>query len=302
MIRPATSADAAAMLACWNASSRFDALSPDLFQEKVWDDPDVVGGAPFVDIRDDGLAGFGVAVVRSGRGVIKMYAVARPYWRQGIGTALVDALETAMQEAGASVVRLGESPPNYLSPGLDVRYEAAGAFFRDRGYQKIGMTMNLEVALPEDPIVGLEAGTIPGSGGYPFHVWRASAEDRDRVLRMIDRHWPAWRGEVEIALSNRPLTIHVAQPVQEPGRNADLVAFAAYDANNRGTGWFGPMGTAPEWEGHGLGRILLMRCLEDIRQQGHTKATIPWVGPVGFYHDAVGAQVSRVFVRMEKVL
>ncbi len=298
MIRPATPADSAAMLACWNASSRFDALSPELFHENVWADPDLAGGAPFVDIRDDGLAGFGVAVVRGERGVIKMYAVARPWWRQGIGTALVDALEDAMRAAGATSVRLGECAPNYLTPGLDVRYEAAGAFFRRRGYRKIGMTMNLEVGLPDHPMSSLEAGTMTSARGASFHVWRASSDDRDRVLHLIDRHWPAWRGEIERALANHPLSLHVAQPDSV----AELVAFAAYDANNHGTGWFGPMGTAPEWEGHGLGRALLLRCLEDIRQQGHPKAIIPWVGPVGFYHDAAGAQVSRVFMRMEKAL
>lgn len=302
MIRPATPADSAAMLACWNASSRFDALRPELFHENVWADPDLAGGAPFVDIRDDGLAGFGVAVVRGRRGIIKMYAVARPWWRQGIGTALVDALEGAMREAGATVVRLGESPPNYLTPGLDVRYEAAGAFFRRRGYVKIGMNMNMEVTLPDHPMSSLEAGMMTSASGASFHVWRASTDDRDRVIQLIERYWPAWRGEVGMALENRPLSVHVAQSAARPGPDADLAAFAAFDSNNRGTGWFGPMGTAPEWEGHGLGRTLLLRCLEDIRQQGHPKATIPWVGPVGFYHEAVGAQVSRVFMRMEKAL
>jgi GNAT superfamily N-acetyltransferase len=144
----------------------------------------------------------------------------------------------------------------------------------------------------------LDAGVVTSGSGVTFHVWRASTEDRDRVGQLLKQHWPAWQGEIDVALANRPVSLHVAQPDSK----TDLVAFAAYDANNRGTGWFGPMGTAPEWEGHGLGRILLLRCLEDIRQQGHPKAIIPWVGPVGFYHAAVGAQVSRVFMRMEKAL
>lgn len=297
MIIEATTDQAASILACWNGSSKFDVLSDELLHEKLWGDPDVVPGGILVDEREGLTAGFGVAVVREGgRGFIKMYAVAPPFWRTGIGTGLVSALEEHARKRGATTIRLGESAPNYLTPGVDVRYEAAGEFFRRRGYRSIGRTMNLQVDVSSLPHQDLAAGTSPDG---KYHVWRATLDDRERVLAMIDENWAAWRPEVEKAFTHSMVSVHVAEPVEGPG---DIVAFAAWDTNNHGTGWFGPMGTVADHRGFGLGELLLRRCLEDIRQRGHAVAVIPWVGPVGFYHRTVGAQVARVFERMEKGL
>ena len=81
-----------------------------------------------------------------------------------------------------------------------------------------------------------------------------------------------------------------------------MIGFAAHDANNVGTGWFGPMGTAPEFRGRRIGEVLLKRCLADTRAQGLTQATIPWVGPTEFYERTVRARITRRFVRLEKRL
>ena len=40
--------------------------------------------------------------------------------------------------------------------------------------------------------------------------------------------------------------------------------------------------------------------LADLKAQGHEQATIPWVGPYGFYNKQCGARIDRVFWRYEK--
>ena len=62
------------------------------------------------------------------------------------------------------------------------------------------------------------------------------------------------------------------------------------------------MGTAPELRGKGLGRVLLLRCLRDLRDLGYREAQIGWVGPLDFYARHCGAQVSRVFWMLRKEL
>jgi GNAT superfamily N-acetyltransferase len=105
--------------------------------------------------------------------------------------------------------------------------------------------------------------------------------------------------EVQQAFCNQPISVHIAFREGTP-HNGHVVGFAAYDANNRGTGWFGPMGTEPEYRGQGLGRVLLLRCLGDLHAQGRSWSTIPWVGPVGFYQQHAAAELDRTFVRLEK--
>lgn len=60
------------------------------------------------------------------------------------------------------------------------------------------------------------------------------------------------------------------------------------------------MGTRPDFRKMGIGEVLLKRCLVDMREQGHKRSIIPWVGPIAFYYDAVGAKVDRIFWRFKK--
>jgi len=55
-------------------------------------------------------------------------------------------------------------------------------------------------------------------------------------------------------------------------------------------------------QGRGLGRILLFRCMDDLKQMGHEKAEICWTGPISFYARTAGAVMSRIFWSMEKQL
>ena len=81
----------------------------------------------------------------------------------------------------------------------------------------------------------------------------------------------------------------------------EVVAFAAYNVAMF-PGTFGPTGTAASQRGRGLGALLLDRCLQDLRQLGHQRCEIAWVGPVGFYAAKVGAIITRVFRDYQKPL
>jgi mycothiol synthase len=181
-----------------------------------------------------------------------------------------------------------ESAPNYLTPGIDRRYREAIAFVQARGYRQIGEARNLAVTLTGDV---REPGAAPDA-----EVRRATIEDRPASRRFLDEHWPSWNAEAEAALARSPPSLHLAF------RNGRVIGFAAWDANNRGTGWFGPMGVAPGERRNGIGRILLHRCLDDMRRQGHDAAVIAWVDNAPFYARCAGAVPARTFVRFEKDL
>jgi GNAT superfamily N-acetyltransferase len=191
---------------------------------------------------------------------------------------------------GATSVRVGESFPNYLTPGVDLRYAPALSFFRSRGYHLVSEAVNLEVDLGEWQANRQEASPLPEG----INIRRATRDDKPAIELLISTHWPPWWGEVSQTLANEPATLFLAW------QGENLLGFAAHDANNRSTGWFGPMGTAPEARGKGLGVALLHAALEDMHQSGHQRATIPWVGPVEFYERHAGARLSRTFQRFQK--
>jgi GNAT superfamily N-acetyltransferase len=288
--------DQAAMLALWNRHATRDPMTSALFHEKVWGDADVRPGLTWACEQHGQLLGFSVGVVRQRDtgpvGYIKLLVVDTAHRRHGIGGQLLHATERALQQAGVDEVRLCESAPNYLTPGLDQRDTVGKCFVEAHGYAHIGTASNLTVDLTQNDFDTAAPEARLGARGIT--VRRAESGDIQPVLAVVQAHWPVWRTEVTNALSHAPISLHLAL---QPGR---ILGFAAYDTNNLGTGWFGPMGTVPDAEGQGLGRVLLWRCLRDQKAQGHPTAIIPWVGPIDFYRRYAGAQIARLFDRYAK--
>ena len=297
-IRPIRRGDAGALLDMWNATARFDPLTPALLDEKIRGDVDFDPSMALVCEENGLLTGFMMAVSRQTdegpRGFIKLAAVAADRRRRGVGGGLLAAVEDTLRDRGARTVRIGESAPNYLTPGVDCRYSAAPHFFRKHGYERLGEACNMTLDL-ETRDLGTESQErqLAQRG---VEIRRASGSDLEPVETLVQTHWPSWRREVLNSLKNSPVSLHLAV------KDNSTVAFSAFDTNNLGTGWFGPMGTAPEARRQGIGQVLLFRCLADIAAQGHRYAIIPWVGPVEFYRLCAGAAVSRIFNRYEKVL
>ncbi len=287
------------IVACWASSAIFDPCDASLLYEKIFGDEAVPPEFRFAVHRHDSVVGLCVACIRrqgkSDRGYVKLLAVDPRIRRQGTGSALLGHAEDLLAAAGVAAIRISESAPNYLLPGVDQRDAATVAFFESRGYQAIGEACNMHVDLTLGSLIAAmdEARLANRAGAYDLR--RATTQDIPSVDRFIRLHWAAWASEVAQTFLNSPISLHIAQ--NEVNR---VVGFSAYDANNRGTGWFGPMGTDPACQGMGIGRLLLLKCLDDIRAQGHSAAIIPWVAPVEFYQKHAGATISRRFVRLEK--
>ena len=93
----------------------------------------------------------------------------------------------------------------------------------------------------------------------------------------------SWASEADTAFSQNPPSIFIA--VKE-GR---ILGFSCYDATARG--FFGPIGVAEDERTGGLGKGLLLRTLEAMREAGYGYAIVGWAGPVDFFKKTVGAIV-----------
>ena len=111
---------------------------------------------------------------------------------------------------------------------------------------------------------------------------RARAFEKHTVAAFTKEHFSAkWVSEVEVALARQPITCFIAT------RDKKILGFACYDTTMRG--FFGPTGVSEEARGLGLGKALLFKALEGIRDLGHAYAIIGGVGPREFYEKACGA-------------
>lgn len=297
-LRPLQESDLEAALAIWNRSAHFDQMTPELLDEKISEDPDYDPELVLLAEQERRPVGLIMGVqrhpVREGLGFIKLLAVDPSVRRRGVGKALLHAIEQTLRAAGVQTIRVFDSNPNYLVPGIDPRYTETLAFFERQGYERFGDTANMEVDLSARSFeTKNEEERLRAAG---FEIRRALMADWDDVMALLARHWPAWIPEVERALSNYPISLHLALHQKK------VAAFSAHDGNNQNTGWFGPMGTDPDYRGKNLGGVLLLRCLADIKAQGHRRAIIPWVGPYAFYLHYADAHITRVFWRYRKKL
>ncbi len=243
-------------------------------EEKLFGDNGARSGAAFGAWEGAELVG---VMATAGRW-IKLLAVDGKWRRRGIATRL-------LAHATGAPLRVMDHPGNYLSPGLDVRYAEARAFFAARGFRELGTVENIRAPLHE-PLRRIDV------TGYELR--RVEVTDRDALLSWIAAKFaPVWAHEVARAIAGPRRAAHAAW------RDGAPVAFAAADGNNQGLGWFGPAGTDPAHRGKRLGEALLVRCLEDVR--GLPEAgVIAWIGPKQFYAKTVGAVDDRRFVTLER--
>jgi GNAT superfamily N-acetyltransferase len=213
-------------------------------------------------------------------GHIDLLAVHPDEQGHGLGRRLVRAAEEWLRGQGATQARFAGNPPCYAWPGIDVRYTAAACLAESLGYERHQVAWNMTADLTSaDLSTGGDVARLAAEG---VAVRAAGAADRERVAALVAVPWYE-RGAGGAA---NAAGLHYAERDGEPR------AFAAWGAR---PAWFGPMGTAPAARGLGVGRVLLRRCLADLRAAGYGSAQIGWVGPLRFYARAVGARAERVF-------
>lgn len=230
-------------------------------------------------------------------GHIDLVAVHPRLRRRGIGRQLLVAAEAALAAAGAHEVLIAGNLP-YAWPGIDVRYTPAVCTALALGYEHERTAWNMTVNLSTPDAPGLRD-TDPAErrlAAKGVTVRRATAEDMPALTGLIAANFSqGWLWEVQQSIGRDGAGCHLA--VREDGA---VLGFAAYGALR--PSWFGPMGTAPNEQGSGIGAVLLRRCLADQRAAGHTRVQIGWVGPVAFYSRTVGATIERVFFLYRKSL
>jgi mycothiol synthase len=238
----------------------------------------------------------GVVRKREGRkiGYIKLLCVESNNRRKGLARMLHEDIEAKMKQDGVKQLHIYDSFPNYFMPGVDPFYTEAVCFFERLGYKKTGDTSNLSCDLSLQNFDTDEEENKRLKEKIIFR--RAEIDDKEKIINWLQNKYPAWIGEVSSAYQNSPITVFICEQERE------LIGFSAYEGNNKGTGWFGPMGTDIELRGKGVGGVLLKKCLKDMKKTGFVKAIIPWVGPIPFYMHYVQSKVERVFWRYEKII
>lgn len=100
----------------------------------------------------------------------------------------------------------------------------------------------------------------------------------DWVLKNFSKNWA---DEVSTAFNTLPVNCFIAQ------KNQQILGFACFECTYKN--FFGPSGVLKDYRGKQLGKILLIKSLEALREMGYAYAIIGGVGPEAFYTKSVNA-------------
>lgn len=114
-------------------------------------------------------------------------------------------------------------------------------------------------------------------------IKRALSPDKSRITDFIKKNFSVgWANECDYALHNNPISCFIAV------KNKEIIGFACYDATARGM--FGPVGVRTDVQKSGIGKALLHKCLNAMKEMGYAYAIVGWVDTaLDFYKKEVNA-------------
>lgn len=111
------------------------------------------------------------------------------------------------------------------------------------------------------------------------------APDKEKVLQYVINHFSYnLANQCEIAFSNNPISCFIAV------KNKKIIGFACYNVIAKN--FFGPIGVTEKYRGIGIGKVLTLKSLNAMSEEGYGYGIIGAVNNnIEFYKKIVGAIV-----------
>lgn len=208
--------------------------------------------------------------------------------RRGIASELVKTFIESSRNANIRRILVsGETgkAPGYLQPGVELPHESGAlALLQGIKFKELAKAYAMSIELTKAP-------PIPKNSNWTVRV--ATEVDRyalhDAILNSIPGEWEQIFSS---ALSQRKNRVIVAS-------NGDRIGGYCLTNADR----FGPIGVLPILRGHGLGSLIAIAALHEMRSTGENRARFTWADEenVPFY-QRIGFNIERCFQRLELLL
>ena len=118
-------------------------------------------------------------------------------------------------------------------------------------------------------------------------IRHAMPYEKTTILDWVKNNFnQAWADECAVAFNLQPVSCLIAM------KDGDILGFACYECTQRN--FFGPMGVAVQTRNKGVGKVLLRRCLSEMKSMGYAYAIIGSCdGAEEFYIKSVNATPIR---------
>ena len=274
--------DEAALLQVWGAALPYDPIDRRTFHRKVLLDPNFDPAWLLVAEGDNQLVGFCLCLIRRvpmekvglepDKGWITALGVHPEWQRKGVGTALLERALHLFQEAQRSQVLISPYTPNYFVPGVDERHYAAGVeFLLRRGFEIIARPLSMDANIVLfDPTPYAEREQKLRAEG--IEVRPLQPNEVPALLTFLRHHMPG-----DWVRHARELLTDIARGWGDYDQfivawcQGEIVGYCQFEGEH-----FGPYGVRPDFQGRGIGTVLMAKCLATMRQKGLHNAWVLW--------------------------
>ena len=208
--------------------------------------------------------------------------------RRGLASQLVAAFIEAAQSAKLRRVLVsGETgkAPGYIKPGIEIPHESGAlALLKGFGFQELAKAYAMSIELTDAP---------PLTENAKWKVRLATENDRAALLEAIADSVPGeWERIFATALTVNESRIIIAS-------DGERIGGYCHTRADR----FGPIGVLPDTRGGGLGTLITIAALHEMRASGATRARFTWSDAENLsFYQRIGFKTERCFQRMELLL
>lgn len=293
-----------------NRELHADSISPLVFAQKVFLDKNYSPEGAFVASVGSQIVGFMLGIARRypledappdfDRGWITLMAVDRGYQRQGIGTRLLEHVSAYLRHEGAKSIWVSPYAPNYFWPGVDeAAYPGAIAFLEKHGYEVVMRPLAMKASLSDQTIPDDIIAREKHLNSEGITVDMIKPENIPALLEFLRREFPGdWQKILRESLNDICNGRLSADHVFVAMSNGACIGFCRHEGER-----FGPFGVAGQVRGRGIGRVLLFKCLQNMKAKGLTRAWLMWTDErAARLYTTAGFREIRRFALMKREL
>lgn len=314
-VRPFCGGDTAALLDCWGRALPRDSVTLDLFERRILLDRNFEPGS-LVVAQDAGgaIAGFVSCFVlrhpieksghREDTGFITVLGAdaddGTPRQR-ALVRALVAAATDFFRARGRTQMLLSPYTPNYFVPGLDKeRYAGVLACLREEGFEEYIEALAADACIATfevDERTRSKEKALAAEGIVIRPYGRGDLVDYLAFLR--DTMPGPWLEDARRNLTDLTRGLYREDAIFLAVDRGRIIGFCQYEHEH-----FGPFGVSDDYQGRGVGSVLLARTMERMRMNGCHSAWVLWTGERALegVYGRLGFCLTRRFALLKKTL
>lgn len=248
------------------------------------------------------------------KGWISLVYVSRSNRKKGIGTKLLESLESKMKMYDVTSIQLGADIHNFF-PGIPNDFDnLSDLFFRNRGFNVSYYTHDLVKKLTKEDILMYQSYNnnqyLDNDKLIDVTITYATKDNKNDLLDFFKRcFYGRWYDECLEYFNNNQIEKEYLLAIVDKKIvgflrvNNQLIDEISYNINwaerfDKLVG-IGPLGVDSDYRNKGIAKMLLYFAISDSAKNGYSEALIDWTGLVTYY-QRFGFQVWKCYCYANK--